>query len=245
LVSWPRSELITVSERTIIDHIQIEHVFARDLAWSFFATWIRFSRSVRIASHRGSFTTVSDVIPEIEARNRDEFRKWLEENHKKQDAVWLILWKKGSGRPSIAWSDAVDVALCFGWVDSKVQAIDAERYRQYWTVRKPGSTWSKINKEKIARLTAAGLMTPAGLAAVERAKQNGSWTILDGPEAGIVPEDLSTAMAEAGVHATFDQLTPGGRKAILAWLVMAKREATRAGRIKKTIEALERGESPL
>ena len=192
----------------------------------------------------GSFTTVSDGIQEIEAADRATFRKWLEENHTTETAVWLIFWKKGSGRASIDWQDAVDEALCFGWIDSKAQSLDQNRYRQYWSVRKPGSTWSRINKDKVAELTAAGLMAPAGLAAVERAKEDGSWTILDGPEAGIVPDDLASAMDKAGVRSDFDQLAPGARKAILAWLVMAKRQATRAGRVHKTVEALQRGESP-
>ncbi len=205
----------------------------------------RFSRSARTAADGGTVTTMSDEIREIEAPDRAAFRSWLEENHANEPAVWLIFWKKGSGRPSIEWSEAVDEALCFGWIDSKVQSIDENRYRQYWTVRKPGSVWSKINKEKIRALTAEGLMTPAGLAAVERAKQDGSWTILDGPEAGIVPNDLAAAMEEAGVRETYDSFNFGAQKAILAWLVMAKRETTRANRIAKTIEALARGESPL
>lgn len=188
---------------------------------------------------------MSDEVPVIEARDRATFRKWLEDNHATEQAVWLTFWKKGSGRESIEWSDAVDEALCFGWIDSKVQSIDDTRYRQYWSVRKPGSVWSRINKEKIAALTAAGLMAPAGLAAVERAKDDGSWTILDGAEAGIVPDDLAAAMDEAGVRKTYDEFAFSAQKPILAWLAMAKREATRANRIAKTIEALRRGKSPL
>ena len=188
---------------------------------------------------------MSEEIPEIEARDAAEFRDWLAANHKTARAVWLVYWKKDSGHPSIDWSEAVDQALCFGWIDSKAQSVDEQRFRQYFTVRKPGSIWSKINKEKIAKLNAAGLMTPAGAAAVDRAKADGSWTILDGPEAGVVPEDLAKAMEEAGVRDTFDGLTAGKRKAILGWLVMAKREATRNGRIEKTIAALRRGEAPL
>lgn len=188
---------------------------------------------------------MSDEVKEIEAADAAEFRSWLEANHESASAVWLIFWRKGSGHPCIEWSDAVDQALCFGWVDSKVQSLDENRYRQYWSVRKPRSTWSKINKDKIAELTAAGLMMPMGIAAVERAKENGSWTILDGPEAGIVPDDLAAAMDGAGVRGAYDALTTGGRKAILAWLAMAKRETTRSGRIDRTLAALRDGESPL
>ncbi len=189
-------------------------------------------------------TTVSDEVPQIEARDAAEFRKWLAANHGTARAVWLVYWKKGSGHPSIEWSEAVDQALCFGWIDSKAKSIDEKRFRQYFTVRKPGSIWSKINKDKVAELEAAGLMKPAGIAAVERARADGSWTILDGPEAGIVPDDLAAAMDEAGVRDVFDGLTASKRKAILGWLVMAKREETRRGRIDKTIAALRRGEAP-
>lgn len=188
---------------------------------------------------------MSDEVHEIEAPDRATWRAWLQQNHSTEQAVWLVFWKKGSGRRSIEWSDAVDEALCFGWIDSKVQSIDGNRYRQYWTVRKPGSLWSRINKEKIAELTTAGLMAPSGLAAVERAREDGSWTILDGPEAGFVPEDLAAAMDEAGVRSVYDSFTFGAQKAILAWLVTAKRDTTRANRIAKTIEALELGRSPL
>ena len=188
---------------------------------------------------------MSNEIQEIEAPDRATWRAWLQQHHSSAQAVWLVFWKKGSGRASIEWSAAVDEALCFGWIDSKVQSIDKHRYRQYWTVRKPGSVWSKINKEKIAELTAAGLMTPPGLAAVERAKEDGSWSTLDGPEAGIVPDDLAAAMDAAGVRSVYDSFTFGAQKAILAWVVMAKRDTTQANRIAKTVEALNRGDHPL
>jgi len=191
------------------------------------------------------FTTVSAEVPEIEATTAAEFRSWLESNHTTATAVWLVYWKKDSGHPSIDWGNAVDQALCFGWVDSKVQSLDAKRYRQYFSARKPRSGWSRINKDKIARLTADGQMAPGGIAAVESAKDDGSWSLLDGPEAGTIPDDLSAAMDAANVRSAYDDLTPGGRKSILAWLVMAKREATRTNRIAKTVESLAHGESPV
>lgn len=187
---------------------------------------------------------MSEEVAAIEARDAAELRAWLQVNHVTSPAVWLIFWKKDSGYPSIDWGDAVDQALCFGWVDSKVQSLDEQRYRQYFSVRKPGSGWSKINKDKIERLTATGQMAPAGVAAVDSAKADGSWAMLDGPEAGIVPDDLAAALDNAGVRSAYEDLTPGGRKTILTWLVMAKRETTRSNRIAKTIESLAKGESP-
>ncbi len=187
---------------------------------------------------------MSTDIVEIEAADAAAFRSWLEQNHEIAAAVWLVFWKKGSGRPSIKWSEAVDQALCFGWIDSKAQSIDADRYRQYFTVRKAGSGWSRINKEKIAALEAAGLIAPAGLAAIERAKGDGSWTILDGPEAGIIPDDFGTALDDASVREVYEGMTAGIRKAILSWFVTAKRDDTRARRIAKTIASLKEGKAP-
>ncbi len=188
---------------------------------------------------------MSEDVVQIEAATDVEWRGWLDRNHATSSAVWLIFCRKDSGHPSIEWGDAVDQALCFGWIDSKVQSLDAQRYRQYFSVRKPGSGWSRINKDKIDRLTTDGQMAAAGTAAVRRAKEDGSWSLLDGPEAGTIPDDLSAAMDAADVRAAYDGLTPGGRKAILAWLVMAKREATRTSRIAKTVQSLAKGESPV
>ena len=184
------------------------------------------------------------MIEEITADDGPAFRRWLEENHQIATAVWLIFWKKDSGHASIDWNEAVDQALCYGWVDSKVQSLDGQRYRQYFSVRKPGSVWSRINKDRTVRLERTGLMAPAGLAAVNRAKEDGSWTILDGPEAGIVPDDLAVAMDSAGVRDVYEGLTTGARKAILGWLAIAKRDATRSNRIAKTITSLQEGRAP-
>jgi len=157
----------------------------------------------------------------------------------------VVLWKQSNGRQALTVGDAIDQALCFGWIDSKSQSLDQDRYRVYFSIRKPGSGWSRINKDKVARLTKTGAMAPAGHATIQRAKDDGSWTLLDGPEAGIVPPDLVTALDKAGVQGGFDALAPGARKAILTWLVTAKRDTTRANRIAKTVAAAAEGRSPL
>ena len=130
----------------------------------------------------------------IEAATPSELRRWLEVHHADTDAVWFRYWKKGSNRPSLTWSEVVDELLCFGWIDAKVQSIDDNCYVQYLTRRKAGSVWSRINQEKVARLTAEGRMTEAGTVAVQRARDDGSWNALDPVEDLVVPDDLAAAL---------------------------------------------------
>lgn len=161
-----------------------------------------------------------------------EWRSWLQKNHAKKDAVWVIFYKKSSGKPTLTWSDAVDEALCFGWIDSTKKTLDHEASIQFFSKRKAKGTWSKINKAKIIRLTEEGLMMPAGLACIERAKENGSWTILDTVEELSIPEDLEKAFkSRPGSKAFFMSLSKSVRKMMLHWIVMAKREETREKRL--------------
>ena len=127
---------------------------------------------------------------------KEEWREWLMENHNSKQSIWLIQYKKSSNKPTVSWSEVVDEALCFGWIDSTRKSRDEDSYIQFFTKRKPNSVWSKINKEKIKRLNDEGLMTSAGLKCVEIAKQNGSWTILDCVEELIIPDDLEQAFIQ-------------------------------------------------
>lgn len=164
--------------------------------------------------------------------NQQEWRDWLEKNHETKDAVWLIQYKKNSGMSSINWSDAVDEALCFGWIDSKAVSIDETSFKHYYCKRKPTSTWSKINKEKVKRLIANNLMAEAGLACIEVAKQNGTWTILDDVEELIIPKDLEAAFRkQKGSKKYFRTLSPSRQKFFLQWIVLAKQPTTRQKRI--------------
>jgi len=164
--------------------------------------------------------------------SRQAWRQWLQENHHSKQSIWLIYYKKGSGKPSLSWSEAVDEALCFGWIDSTARSIDQEKYMQFFTRRKPTSVWSKINKGKVQQLMEQGLMMQAGLDSIEIAKQNGSWTILDEVEELKIPEDLAQALnAEAEAMDYFQSLSKSVQKSILQWLVMAKRPETRQKRI--------------
>lgn len=165
-------------------------------------------------------------------KSQKEWRDWLEKNHVDQQSIWVVFYKTATKIPSMSWSDAVDEALCFGWIDSTKRTIDEKSYMQYFSKRKPNSNWSKINKEKVEQLTQNGKMTKAGFASVETAKENGSWTLLDDVEALIVPKDLNEALMKlkrASDH--FDAFSKSTKKILLYWVISAKRAETRQKRI--------------
>ena len=168
---------------------------------------------------------------------RGEWREWLFENHKDRQSVWLVYFKSKSGKPTVKYSDAVDEALCFGWIDSKAKPIDYERFMQFFCKRKANSVWSKINKGKVERLIAEGLMTEAGFESIEIAKQNGSWSILDQAEALEIPDDLELEFQKLPDSKDyFLSLSRSDKRNILQWLVLAKRIETRQKRIKEIVE---------
>ncbi len=178
-------------------------------------------------------------------RNRGEWREWLRNNHDKLSSVWLIYYKKKSKEPTVSYSDAVDEALCFGWIDSKAKPVDEEKFMQFFSRRKVNSVWSKVNKEKVERLISEGLMTDAGLAIIEKAKQNGSWTILDEAEALIIPADLDQAFSKSeNAKQYFLGLSRSDKRNILQWLVLAKRLETREKRIVEIVECASRNQKP-
>lgn len=177
--------------------------------------------------------------------NQKQWREWLEKNHSKESSIWLIYYKKNSGKPSINYSDAIDEALCFGWIDSKVKSIDKEKYMQFFCVRKPNSVWSKVNKEKVASLIEKNLMTQAGFEAIAIAKSNGSWNILDDVEALIIPDDLMTALSSNLVAKEyFLNLSRTDKRNLLQWITLAKREETRQKRIKEIVFSAENKRKP-
>ncbi len=152
-------------------------------------------------------------------------------NHEKKESVWLIYHKKNSKTPSMSWSDAVEEALCFGWIDSKRQAVDDTTFRQFFSKRKARSAWSGINKEKVKRLIEEGQMAKAGLDAIESAKQNGSWTVLDHVEKLTIPPDLDKALRKTKGKEYFVGLSRSNQRIMLQWLAFAKRPETRQKRI--------------
>jgi uncharacterized protein YdeI (YjbR/CyaY-like superfamily) len=169
--------------------------------------------------------------------SRIDWRQWLEENHLSKQSIWLVCFTKKSNKPTLSWSEAVDEALCFGWIDSTRKTIDSESFIQFFSRRKPNGTWSKVNKEKIKQLIDAELMTEAGYDSIEKAKQNGSWTILDDVEELTIPDDLDKEFDRyLGSKDFFLSLSKSVRKAILQWLVLAKRTKTRQNRINEIVE---------
>ncbi|AQG82041.1 YdeI/OmpD-associated family protein [Spirosoma montaniterrae] len=177
------------------------------------------------------------------AESRAAWRQWLIDNHQIAANVWLQIFKKNSGTPSVTYDEAVDEALCFGWIDSSVKKGDEQYYWQYFAKRNPKSNWSQVNKTKVEKLTAAGLMTPAGQALIDLAKQTGTWTALDHLEDGICPPDLQTALdANSMAKSFFDAFPRSVRRGILEWLLNAKTPETRAKRIAEIVSKAERNE---
>ena len=177
-----------------------------------------------------------DTHPQTQPASRAAWRQWLAAHHASNSGVWLVYFKKASGKPSVAYAEAVEEALCFGWIDSHPRKLDAERSQLLFTPRNPKSGWSKANKERLLRLEAAGQLLPAGLAAIARAKENGAWESLDDAEAGLVPDDLVAALAaNAAAQASFTAFAPSARKMLLTWVLGAKRPETRARRVAETV----------
>jgi uncharacterized protein YdeI (YjbR/CyaY-like superfamily) len=172
----------------------------------------------------------------IHPKTRAEWRHWLEQHHEQKEGVWLISFKKASGKPRFDYEEAVEEALCFGWIDSKGNKLDEERSMVWFVPRKAGTGWSKINKGRVEKLMADGLMMPAGLARVEAAKQDGSWNALDQVEALEIPPDLKKAFAaDQTARQYFDAFPRSVKRAILEWISNAKKPETRARRIGETV----------
>jgi len=174
-----------------------------------------------------------------------EFEAWLEANGADADEVLVRMAKKHTGVASLDWAGAVDVALCFGWIDGRSKRIDDDWFVQRFTPRRPRSTWSKVNRQKVEALIAAGRMRPAGLAEIERAKADGRWeAAYDGMATSAVPEDLAAALEAAGLTDAFAALSRQNRYAILYRVQTAKKAETRERRIAKYVGMLAAGETP-
>jgi uncharacterized protein YdeI (YjbR/CyaY-like superfamily) len=181
--------------------------------------------------------------PIYHAESRDQWRAWLVAHHDDERGVWLCSWRSTVDRPRCPYPDAVEEAICFGWIDSTINVLDEERNLQMFTARKPRSTWTRLNRDRAARMEAAGLMTDAGRAAIDVARGNGWWTILDPVEDLIEPDELAASLdsdPEARRH--WDDFPPSARKAMLWWVVSAMKAETRAKRISAIVTGAARGE---
>lgn len=179
---------------------------------------------------------------QVEVRSRAELRAWLAANHGQAESIWLVTYKKPSPW-YVPYGDIVDEVLCFGWIDSQPRLLDEARSMLRLSPRKPKSGWSKVNKERIERLIANGLMAAPGLARIEEAQRNGTWTLLDAATADTVPPDLAEAFARhPGAEQNFMGFPPSTRRATLEWITVARRPDTRAARIEQTASLAAKGE---
>lgn len=173
-------------------------------------------------------------------KNAQEWRLWLHDNHLSVTKAYLIFYKVGCGIESMRWEEAVQIAICYGWIDSTVKKLDENRRRQMFTPRKDKSVWSKLNKTYIEKLIADNLMHESGLRKIAIAKQNGSWEALDEVENHVIPEDLALAFEQNPMaFQNYNSFSPSYRKSYLYWLNQAKRAETRANRITEIISLCE------
>jgi uncharacterized protein YdeI (YjbR/CyaY-like superfamily) len=187
---------------------------------------------------------MADELPVHLFAGPGELEEWLEVNHDSSQGAWLKIAKKGAAEPSVTYDEAVELALCFGWIDSQVRRLDDQHYIQRFTPRRPRGRWSKINREKAEALIAAGKLRPAGLAEVEAAKADGRWeAAYEGQRTAKVPPDLQRELdANPAAREFFDSLSSANRYAIVYRLDDAKKPETRERRLRKFLAMLERGE---
>ncbi len=180
-------------------------------------------------------------IQTFHAKTRKEWRKWLEKNHQSEKSVWLIIYHKDSETKSVYYDEAVEEAICFGWIDSKPNKRDENSYYQFFAKRNPKSNWSKVNKEKVAKLLKQGLIHSSGLEIIEIAKQNGTWTALDEVESIIIPDDLKNLfLKNKTAFEHWEKFPRSSKRGILEWIMTAKKPETRQKRIEETVSLAEK-----
>ena len=172
----------------------------------------------------------------VEVTSRAAWRRWLTRHHRQSESIWLVTYKKHRPSLHVSYDEIVEEALCFGWIDSLPRKLDEDRTMLRLSPRKPKSMWSRLNKTRVQKLVSEERMTPAGLAKIEAAKQDGSWVVLDDVEDLVVPDDLAKALSKnKRAKRYFDAFPPSAVKGILWWIKSAKRDATRARRIQETV----------
>ncbi len=178
---------------------------------------------------------MADNSERVQIESRQEWRQWLARNHDNTGGIWLVTFKKHCSDKYVSYDEIVEEAICFGWIDSLPRKLDEDRTMLWLAPRKTGSGWSRLNKERVEKMTAAGLMTQAGLEKIEAAKQDGSWSALDAIEALEIPPDLDAALTSySAAMQNFEAFPRSAKRGILEWIANAKRPATRAKRIEET-----------
>jgi uncharacterized protein YdeI (YjbR/CyaY-like superfamily) len=179
-----------------------------------------------------------DGKPLLTVADADDLWQWLAEEHTRTTGVWLVSGRPGSDLPRMAYEDLIAVLLAYGWIDASVRTLDQRRSLLWISPRRRGSVWSRPNKQRVAALQAEGRMLPPGQAAIDRAVADGSWTVLDGPEALAIPEDLAAAFdaADQQARANFDAFPPSARKQVLTQIALARTPGTRAKRVATAVE---------
>ncbi|MFN2235843.1 MAG: YdeI/OmpD-associated family protein [Anaerolineales bacterium] len=180
----------------------------------------------------------------LELKDRAAWREWLAANHDRENEVWLVYYKKETGIPSIQYTDSLDEALCYGWVDSLIKKIDEQRYARKFTPRKDGSKWSLVNKERVEQLIQQGRMTEHGMKKVEAARLSGSWdSPVQKPKLDFtMPEEFAEALQNnPEAESAYNDLSASHQKQYLAWIITAKRPETKQKRIAESIQLLSEG----
>jgi len=179
-------------------------------------------------------------LPVVYPQSISEWRNWLEQHHNSTKSVWVLLFKKATGIPSITYNEALDEALCFGWIDSKSNKRDEQSFYQIFSPRNPKSNWSRVNKNKIALLEEQGKMAPKGREMVELAKRTGTWTALDLVEDLIIPPEMNELLSQHPIAEQHYQNFPRSvKRGILEWIYSAKTQETKLKRIQNTVELAE------
>jgi uncharacterized protein YdeI (YjbR/CyaY-like superfamily) len=177
-----------------------------------------------------------DGVQAISVKNRKEWRKWLEKHHRSEKAVRLIMYRKHSKTTGVPYADAVEEALCFGWIDGIKHKRDEDSSYQLFKPRSPKSNWSRSNRDRAAKLIAAGLMTKSGQAMIDIARQTGTWEALKDVENEVIPDDLQKLLARnKTANKNFQAFSSSSKKIILGWIISAKRPETRQKRIEQTV----------
>lgn len=184
---------------------------------------------------------IKKSFKEITPKSRKAWRTWLEKNFDSGESVWLILAKKNSGIATVGADEAVEEALCFGWIDSVPGKVDDQYFKILMSPRNPKSNWSKVNKDRVEKLIKQGLMTEAGLQVIEAAKKSGTWTALDNIENLVYPDQLKKAFTKNKLaKENFENFPKSVKRGILEWIINAKKEETQMKRITETVSLAEK-----